>query len=145
MHTQRIRPIAICVFSNDGRILVIEGYDSAKRQSFFRPIGGGIEFGETGVQAVVREVREEIGAEIKNLRLLGTLENIFTYLDKPGHEIVQVYDAEFLEPSLYLQTFIPGAEDDGNPFQAVWRDLNSFSSRAPLYPDGLLPLLQAAK
>ncbi|WP_460164643.1 NUDIX domain-containing protein [Pseudomonas sp. S2_F03] len=52
-----------------------------------------MEFGETSAQAIVREVQEELGLAITDVRLLGTLENIFTYAGRPGHEIVQVYDA----------------------------------------------------
>ena len=57
------------------------------------PWGGTIEFGERSEQTAIRELREEreeIGAEIKSLRLLGTLENIFTLDGNTGHEIVMV-------------------------------------------------------
>ena len=46
MKKNRIRPLAICVFLNNNRILVAEGYDPIKQQTFYRPLGGGIEFGE---------------------------------------------------------------------------------------------------
>jgi hypothetical protein len=41
----KIRPIAICVFRHKDRILVAEGYDPVKKQTFYRPLGGVIEFG----------------------------------------------------------------------------------------------------
>ena len=141
MTTQRIRPLVICVFSHRGRILVNESQDAASGQGFCRPLGGGIEFGETSAQALVREIREEVNAEITNLRLIGTLENIFTYRGLPEHEIVQVYDAEFLNQSLYSLAAIPGCESDGQSFQAVWRTLESISPEVPLVPKGLLQLL----
>lgn len=137
-----IRFLAICVFRHAGRVLVNEAYDPVKGRHFHRPLGGGIAFGETSAQAIVREIREETGAAIKNLRLLGTLENIFTYLGNPGHEIVRVYDGEFVEQSMYELDSIPGAESDGAPFQAKWRDLDYFSADRPLVPDGLLELLR---
>jgi 8-oxo-dGTP pyrophosphatase MutT (NUDIX family) len=143
MSSMSIRVLAICVFRREGRILVTEAHDPVKQQSFCRPLGGGIEFGETSAQAVAREVREEINAEVTNLRLVGTLENIFTYLGSPGHEIVQVYDGEFVEESLYGLTSIRGAESDGQEFQAVWRELQAFSAELPLVPQGLLQLLEA--
>ena len=49
-----IRPIVICVFSFNGRVLIAEGYDPTKRQIFYRPLGGGIEFGELSQDALVR-------------------------------------------------------------------------------------------
>ena len=132
----------ICVFRHAGRILVRESYEPVNGLNFCRPLGGGINFGETSVQAIVREIREEIGAEIKNLRLLGTLENIFTYLGNPEHEIVQVYDGEFVRRSLYELESIAGAESDGGPFQAYWRGLDYFTTDRPLVPEGLLRLLR---
>ncbi len=143
MTAQRIRPLAICVFQRDGRILVTEADDSIKRQTFYRPLGGGIDFGETSSDAVIREVREEINAEVANLRYLGTLENIFTYNGVPGHEIVQVYDGQLTEESLYTVQSVPGVESDGKPFGAIWKALDTFSAERPLYPHGLLDLLRS--
>ncbi|WP_222868188.1 NUDIX domain-containing protein [Saccharophagus sp. K07] len=93
-----IRPIAICIFHNNGEILVSQGFDHVKGTYFYRPLGGGIEFGEISAQTIVREIREEIGAEVINLHLIGTLENIFTFQGIPSHQIIQVYDGEFVDP-----------------------------------------------
>ncbi|MRD48064.1 NUDIX domain-containing protein [Caenimonas koreensis DSM 17982] len=141
MPSPTIRALAICLFTHDGKILVNGAHDPVKGLSFCRPLGGGIEFGETGEQAVVREIREEIGAEVTNLRYLGTLENIFTYLGKPGHELVRVYDGQLADSSLYDRAFITGVESDGQPFRAEWRTLESFGPELPLFPHGLIDLL----
>lgn len=138
-----IRPLALCLMRHQGRILVNEAFDPVKQQRFCRPLGGGIEFGETGAQACARELREEVGAEITGIRFLGTLENIFTYLGRPGHEIVLVYDAEFVDRGLYERPCLEGREGD-EVFQASWRALASFGPGLPLYPDGLARLLATA-
>ena len=143
MPALQIRALAICVFRHTERILVNESHDPVKGLSFCRPLGGGIEFGETGAKAVAREIREEIGANVTNLRYLGTLENIFTYLGAPGHEIIQVYDGELVERSLYERASVAGVESNGESFQAVWRALGSFGPELPLFPDGLAELLRA--
>jgi ADP-ribose pyrophosphatase YjhB (NUDIX family) len=143
MSAPQIRALAICVFSHDGRILVNFSRDPVRELSFCRPLGGGIEFGETGADAIVREIREEIGAEVENVRYLGTLENIFTYLGEPGHEIVLVYDAKLPDQSLYQSAFVSGVESDGQPFTASWRKLDSFGVELPLFPEGLVELLRS--
>lgn len=138
-----IRPIAICVFRHNGRILVAEGYDPLKDQAFYRPLGGAIEFGETGAETIVRELAEELGAAVGELRYLGALENIFSYGGERGHEIVLVYDGAFADPALYERPWFDAAEDDGQPFRAVWIALRDCAGPAapPVYPDGLLELL----
>jgi 8-oxo-dGTP pyrophosphatase MutT (NUDIX family) len=143
MKSNRIRPLAICIFSHDQSILVFEGHDPIKAQTFYRPLGGGIEFGEYGHEALAREVREEMKAEIDQVRYLGTLENLFVYREDPGHEIIRVYDARFVDLSFYQQPVIPAWEDDGSSFKAIWKRLADFEDRSvPLYPTGLFELLQ---
>jgi 8-oxo-dGTP pyrophosphatase MutT (NUDIX family) len=139
-----IRPIAICVFHYDGRILAAEGYDPLKQQPFYRPLGGAIEFGEYSAATLVRELQEELGAAVADLRYLGTLENVFTFNGQQGHEIVMVYDGAFADPTRYEQPYLEGAEDSGAPFRAVWLSLADCRrpNAPPVYPTGLLELLE---
>jgi 8-oxo-dGTP pyrophosphatase MutT (NUDIX family) len=139
-----IRPIVVCLFSYNGRILTFEGYDPTKKQRFYRPLGGGIEFGEHSQQALVREIREELDTAVTNLRYLATLENIFMFNGRPGHEIVQVYDGKFVDETLYHYPVIKGREDDGQRFTAFWKSLSDFADQnaPPLYPNGLYQLLE---
>ena len=141
MNSKQIRPLALCVFRNGDRILVSEGYDSVKRETYDRPVGGGIEFGESGAVAVTREIREELGVEITGLRLLGAFENIFTLEGVVGHEIVMVYDARFVKESLYAEVTLPFREEDRAQPHAHWRNLNQQQPGRPLYPTGLRELL----
>lgn len=137
MSTPRV--ISICVFHNGPRILVAEGFDKCKHERFFRPIGGEVEFGESATETIAREVREELGQEIQNARRLAVLENRFQYNGNPSHEIVFVFDAEFVDKKLYQMNEIPINEDVWiGP--ARWIDLNRLPN-APLYPDGLAQLL----
>ncbi len=76
-----IRPISLAVIRHDDRILVFEGHDPSRDERFYRPLGGGIESGERAEDAVKRELREEVGAELINVRYIGTLENLFDLLD----------------------------------------------------------------
>lgn len=138
----QIRPIAICVFRNNNRILVFEGYDSIKDETYYRPLGGGIEFGESGEEAIRREVMEELHSEIEELQHLGFLENIFVHNGKMGHEIVMVYDGVLKESRLYEQAEMEVEEANGERIRVVWKRLDEFGAgRSILYPDGLLELL----
>jgi 8-oxo-dGTP pyrophosphatase MutT (NUDIX family) len=140
MTREQVRAIAICLCRQGDRILVGEGRDHVKRETFYRPLGGTIEFGERGEEAVRREFLEEIGARLLELHYLGMLENIFTCEGARGHEIVLVYDGCLEDDSLYQQDVIVGNEL-GTPFRAVWRRLDEFDPGTPLYPDGLLEML----
>ncbi|KAF2391709.1 NUDIX hydrolase [Pseudomonas frederiksbergensis] len=142
MTTQRIRALALCVFHHDGKILVNEFTDPVTQQTFLRPIGGGIDFGETSAEAVVREVQEELGLPITDVRLIGTLESLFTYAGKPGHEIVRVYDAKFLDSGVYELPYLNAQESDGAAFTAAWHSCERFTNESPLVPDGLYDLLK---
>src|SRR4026208_1142311 len=105
---KRIRPLAICIFRHYDHILVAEGYDPVKKELFYRPLGGGIEFGEYSAQTIQRELQEEIGAEVRDLKYLGTLENVFVFNGSPGHEMVQIFDGSLKDAQLYEQTVILG-------------------------------------
>lgn len=142
MTQPRIRALALCIFHQAGKILVNRFHDPHTQQSFFRPLGGGIDFGERSEQAIVREIHEELGLPIHQLRLIGTLESLFVYAGKPCHEIVQVYDARFEAPSLYQRSHLDAQESDGAPFTASWHDSSSFTAQSPLVPEGLQDLLE---
>ncbi len=145
MKKPRIRPLALCVFQHDGRILVSENFDPTKRETFYRPLGGGIEFGERGIDAAAREIHEELAAAVRDIAYLGTLENIFTFNGKPGHEIVLIYDGSFVDSSLYGRESLTGREGS-HAFKAVWKRLSDFvPGHPPLYPDGLIDLLLSSR
>ena len=140
-----IRVIAIGIFMHEARMLVLEGRDPYDGRVFYRPLGGGVEFGERGSEALARELHEELGTEIVEATYVGTLENIFTYNSEPHHEIVLVYRARFVDAHVYDVRSAAFHEHDGTPFLALWRSLDAFRRGGPpLYPDGLLAMLTGA-
>ena len=146
MNPQQIRVITICIIRKGDSILVFEGYDHVKDQTFYRPLGGGIDFGEPSLDALQREFQEEIGAILTNLYYFRTLENIFTCYGETGHEIVIIYKGEFADKTFYDKSVIIGQEDNGDAFKAIWMPIKDFQDgRFPLYPDGLLELLAVSK
>jgi 8-oxo-dGTP pyrophosphatase MutT (NUDIX family) len=142
----QIRPIAICVFRHKDRILVAEGYDPVKNQYFYRPLGGGIEFGETGAETICREMMEELNVEVdpESLEYLGAVENIFHFNGNAGHEIVMIYDGILKGSGWYEQAVIQGKEANGEDIRAVWKNLDQFGEgKSILYPTGLGEMLNA--
>jgi 8-oxo-dGTP pyrophosphatase MutT (NUDIX family) len=139
MREEKIRPIAICICRDGDRILVAEYRE--KGRLYYRPLGGRIEFGERGAEAVQREFLEEIAADLTEVRYLGLLENIYTVEGLRAHQIVLVYDGRLSDASLYENETIQG-DELGQPFKAVWKRLDEFGpGKPPVYPDGLLELL----
>ena len=141
MKKSRIRPIALCLFRWQEHILVHQGHDAVKQTHFYRPLGGGLDFGESSHDAIIREIQEELGADICDVTLLGILESFFDYEGNPGHEIVFVYDAHFVDQTMYRQSSLKGVEGS-QTFEAEWRSLQELRHQPEtLVPEGLWTLL----
>ncbi|MDM1019874.1 NUDIX domain-containing protein [Acinetobacter sp. VNK23] len=133
-----IRTKALCIFRHQNRVLLAYGYDPSKNETYLRPIGGGIEFGETSVQAVEREVLEEIHQQIIRPKLLGVVENLFSFDGQQGHEIVFMYEAEFADSKFYRHVEIQGCEMDGSIYTACWMSQEQIEvNQYPVYPKGI--------
>jgi ADP-ribose pyrophosphatase YjhB (NUDIX family) len=139
----RIRVLAIGVFREGDRVLVARGVDPVSGEPFHRPLGGGVEFGERAADALRREIVEELGGAIQDVRLLGVLENLFEYEGLPRHEIAFVFDARFSDPTWYGRGELPVTEAGSEWEPARWISIKAFASGGErLVPDGLLSLLQ---
>ncbi|MBD2175812.1 NUDIX domain-containing protein [Pseudanabaena sp. FACHB-1998] len=132
---------AMCVCSYKESILVARGEDSQNGAIFYRPLGGSIEFGETSQNAIIREIKEEIGADLIDVKLLGVLESLFDFEGERGHEVVFIYDAQLVDKKLYAEKTIIGQETDGSEIVATWQKLDYFVAQGRLVPEGLLDLL----
>lgn len=132
------RPMSLAIIRNSkGQILVSPGYDKVKKESFFRLLGGGIEFGETSLIALRREFKEELDVELTACKLLGVVENIFSFDGLTCHEIIFVYEASFLDTSNYnIREFsiLEADSESKDQFKAIWLDPKEFSSSI-IYPD----------
>lgn len=119
MITQNIKAKAMCVLEKNGRFLVSQGHDDVKNETFYRILGGHLDFGERAEEGVRREIREELGSELENLKFLTVIENIFTYNGKPGHEIVFLYSGELADKNLYEKESVIITEPN-QTLEAVW-------------------------
>lgn len=109
------------------RIFISEGYDPVKQKTFYRALGGGVDFGETSLTALQREFQEEIQAELTNIRYLGCLENLFVFNGHPGHELIQLYECDFVDPKFYELNELIFVEGDRQK-KALWVESDRFKS-----------------
>lgn len=136
-----IRVLALGWVQDGERVFLSQGYDPGKQQTFYRAMGGGVEFGETSREALQREFYEEIQAEITNIRYLDCIESLFTYNNKPGHEILFVYECDFVDPKFYQIDKLDFKEGKRKK-TALWVDTNSFKTgESQLLPEQFLNYL----
>lgn len=137
----QIRVLALGLIQRDDRLFLSQGYDSVKQDYFYRALGGGIDFGESSEVALHREFQEELHAEITNLKYLGCLENIFTFGGNSGHELIQLYQCDFVDPKFYQlesTTFMEGIREK----TALWVEIDRLrSGELRLVPENFLDYL----
>ena len=132
----RIRSIALVIIENEGTVLACPGNDPVRKIDFCRPVGGGIEFGETSLQAAVREVSEEIGGTLVHAKLLTVIENVFNYNGEVGHEIVFLYKGELADRDLYQQEILPILDKPGHTAQWL-PSADIKSGKLKIFPEGI--------
>ena len=139
-----IKAKALCMFNHQDKYLLSRNYDPTKQEYFLRPIGGSIEFGETSLQAIQREILEEIKAEITEIELVKVYENLFCFDGKAGHEIIFMYQAKFVDSSFYQHAVLEAYESDGVALDVRWfteQELKQY----PIYPLGIDEFFQFDK
>lgn len=125
---------AIGVFVHDGKTLASKGFDEKKGETFCRGIGGSVHFRETSRDAMKREVREELGCEVENLKLVDVVENIYTLNGEDKHQIIFLYTGDLSNKDLYKQDKIHIIEPHSE-FDAEWIPIDDILNRKIiLYP-----------
>ena len=113
----RISP-AVIIALTDGDRLVLSKY-AGRSYTRFALLAGFIEIGETAEECVAREVMEEVGLKVKNIRyyksqpwgIAGNLQ-IGYFCDLDGDNTIRIDENELSEAGWYDRHNIP-AEDDG--------------------------------
>lgn len=113
--------IAIC----NGKVLLNK---NCAQDYWFMP-GGRIEAGEESREAIIREMKEEIGRTIDVKGLRCVIENFFTENGKKYHEIAfyyEMYVGDVWEGNMYIK-------DGGADIEYAWIDVADIDS-VELYP-----------
>lgn len=70
--------VSAFIFGPDGKVLLIQrGKEPAKGK--LATVGGFVDIGETAEAALLRELREEVGAEVEDIRFLTSATNNYLY------------------------------------------------------------------
>ena len=91
----RIEPCVIVLISRGDEILLVRNKRAAR--DFFSCVAGFMELGESAVEAVRREVKEEVGLEIKNIKAVGSQSWPFP------DQLMLAYTADWQSGDLVLQ------------------------------------------
>ena len=142
MDRSNIKVKSYAVIRKGSAILVNEVRESDGSLKGFRIPGGHVEFGETGLETIHREIMEEIKAPLANVTRIDVLENHFVYNGKPGHEVIFLHKADFDDASFYERETIQAFEDDGTAFTLFWLDLSkNLPEGTDIFPSGLRAML----
>ena len=113
----RIAPAVIIAVTN-GDKLVLSKYAN-RNYTRFGLLAGFIEIGETAEEAVAREVMEEVGLKVKNIRYYGSQPwgiagnlSIGYFCDLDGDDTIHIDENELSEAGWYDRYDLP-AKDDG--------------------------------
>lgn len=117
--SQQVRPIALCLIVHQDRVLLHDFTHYGTR--YLRPIGGGIDFGERAIDAVRREVMEELNAAISEPELLAVWENPEKFIEHKDqkHEIIFLFRASLVDMQLSGYSTLP-LNDNGVEATASW-------------------------
>ena len=107
------------IFRNGDKILLHHDLNSIH----YTLPGGRVKEGETTVEAIKREVTEEMGQNIKIIKPVSFMENLFTMDGKKYHEILLTYEIEFLDKTIYEKEKIHTIEKNKD-LEFIWFDKN---------------------
>lgn len=129
-HRPKLKSMAI--IRHTDRILATPGVDTQTGQKFYRLLGGHVEMGETTAQALIRELREELGISAAlSPAPVAWIENIFTYNGEVGHEVIALYHATLASDDLHETYPILDVPD----LHAEWVNIPAILSGATvIYP-----------
>ena len=130
--------IAVGLTIFEDHVLLAEGHDAVKGKTFYRGLGGEVEFGDHADDAVVRELLEELDRAVEVRALLGVIENHFVFEGEPGHEIVFEYVLEFAPGAAPADLKPLEAREGKAIFTAKWIPLAEvMADMQQTYPEGM--------
>ncbi len=122
---RRFRVRVVAAIIQGGRVLL---QTFADQDDFWVLPGGNAEVMEPTVDGVIREMKEELGEDVRVERLLWVVDNFFRYGKADWHEIGLYWLASLPEDSPLLGLeFFSGEERPTAKFTCRWHDVSRLS------------------
>lgn len=114
-----------CVIQNDGRILMIRNTYGHKFWTF---PGGGVDKGETAEQAIRREIMEEVGVTVRDLRKIGAFfttaehkkDTVTVFTGESDGDQLKIDKGEILEARWFLPDKLPITSQYAQKVLVMW-------------------------
>ena len=137
--SKRIRVKALAWIEDQGMLFVVGMTDKVKLDTYYRAVGGSVEFGESSRETVIREVREELNTAVEVTGDPLIIENQFTCDGEAGHEVDFIYPCRFVDAALYERKTYRLVEADGGVWEARWIPIaECLNGSLRLVPEALL-------
>ena len=133
-----VRAAGIIIHNN--KILVHKNVNS----EHYALIGGRVKIGEDSETALKREIQEELGKNIEIIGYVSTIENFFEMKESKYHEILFVYQAEFIEDEDKKIEYTLKNIEGKDYLQYEWLDLDKIEEY-PLLPKAIQSILKENK
>ncbi|MBR5546710.1 MAG: NUDIX hydrolase [Clostridia bacterium] len=107
-------------------------------------VGGHVQLGETGEEAVVREFQEELGVDIECKRMLWTEECFWEWRGKLTHTLSFYYLAEFCKDSDFPDDGCYHPQKENPRIEIGWIPINELNGLT-VYPEFLKDQIMECK
>lgn len=135
---QRFNHRAVAVIVKEGHLLIHRNV----RDDFWALPGGRIRLMESGAEAVIREIKEELGLKAEATRFLAVQENFFTYDEVSFHEVGFYYEVNVSDDMTVTSKDFFGVEGEELVYRYV--PIDQLQS-VKLYPEKLTMMIQSGE
>lgn len=128
-----------------GDAVLVSQLSTPAGESFYRPIGGTVELGESSGETVEREFDEEVALPVTAGPVIGVIENQFRWDGEHSQEVM-LCRAATIDASVAERDTFEGQDAGGAvQYTATWKTPAALRAASePVYPEGVLDVLVTA-